>query len=119
MSGTYIRGLISQRKYKEIAMYLLDAGFTSTELLTLYGRLIKEMRGEQASQTDEDYTTELTAAINDASQEIIEEDNEQMQESQQASQKFIESQESQQASQENEPAFKNYESVVVKQKPEN
>jgi hypothetical protein len=97
MSGTYIRGLISQRKYKEIAMYLLDAGFTSTELLTLYGRLIKEMRGEQASQTDEEYKDELEDAINEASQAIIKEDDEEMQESEQASQKFIESQ---QASQE-------------------
>jgi len=66
MSGTYIRRLILEKKYEEFAGYLFDAGFTTDELISLYGELIlniKEGMGVEASQDAQGYTDILQQSI--------------------------------------------------------
>jgi hypothetical protein len=66
MSGTYIRRLILEKKYEEFAGYLFDAGFTTDELISLYGVLISNMKkgmGVEASQDAQGYTDILQQSI--------------------------------------------------------
>lgn len=66
MSGTYIRRLILEKKYEEFAGYLFDAGFTTDELIHLYGELILNIKrgmGVEASQDAQGYSDILLESI--------------------------------------------------------
>ena len=76
ISGTKIRELILNNEYEQLAQYLLEAGFTTDQLIRDYGSLIPSVKKglkAQLSQEPDEYSITLqdwmmTHAFNDLSE---------------------------------------------------